>query len=99
MTHSKANIPKAIFQAQKIVQDARTCDHQDQYQQAIIFYMQATKIFLVLLKRYPEMPFHKQYVREVRLCLQRIKQLKPCLISSTRSSSNIKESKPKLKED
>ncbi|MHA2248293.1 MAG: AAA family ATPase [Candidatus Hodarchaeales archaeon] len=99
MAQTKTNIPKVIFHAQKIVQNARSYDHQNQYQKAITHYMQATKIFLVLLKRYPQMPFHRHYAQEIRLCLQRIKQLKPSLIDSTHSSKKTKESIPKLKED
>ena len=44
--------------------------------------MQATKLLIVLLKRHPQMPFHKQYTREARLCLQRVQQLKPSLVNS-----------------
>ena len=49
MAQAKANIPKTIFQAQKLVQDARSYDHQDQYQKAITHYMQATKTFILIL--------------------------------------------------
>ncbi len=99
MAQPKANIPKAIFQAQKLVQDARSYDHQDQYQKAIVYYMQATKTFIVLLKRYPQMPFHKQYTQEVRLCLQRVKQLKLCLMNSTQSPNHPKSGCIKSKDD
>lgn len=99
MTKPEANIPIAIFQAQKLVQDARSYDHQDQYQKAIVYYMQATKTFTVLLKRYPQMPFHKQYAQEARLCLQRVKQLKPCLMNSTQSSNHPKTLRTKSKDD
>ena len=99
MTQPKANFPKAIFQAQKLVQDARSYDHQDQYQKAITYYMQATKTFIVLLKQYPQMPFHKQYAQEIRLCLQRVKQLKPCLMNSTQSSNHPTALRIKSKDD
>ncbi|MFX1286257.1 MAG: AAA family ATPase [Promethearchaeota archaeon] len=99
MAQSKANIPKAIFQAQKLVQDARLYDHQDQYQKAITYYMHATKIFLVLLKRYPQIPLHKQHAQEVRLCLQRVQQLKPILMNSTQSANHPKTVHIKSKDD
>ena len=88
MRRTLVNIPKAIFQAQKLVQDARSFDHQDQYKQAIIYYMHATKKFLVLLKQYPQMPFHKQCAQEAQLCLQRVKQLKPSLLKSTKLNNH-----------
>lgn len=97
----KAKIPKSIFQALKIEQDARFYDYQYQYQQAIINYMQAAKIIIRLLKKYPKMPFHKQFAYEAQLCLQRVKQLKPCLRNYTPSSSNfiVTSVNPKAEEE
>ncbi|MFX0173754.1 MAG: AAA family ATPase [Candidatus Hodarchaeota archaeon] len=99
MPQSKTNIPKAIFQAQNLVQNARYYDHQNQYPQAIKLYLQATKIFTGLLKQYPDMPFHSQHVQEVRLCLDRIKQLKPCLMKSIQSSNQPIVSNTTSKDD
>ena len=88
MIQSKTNIPKTIFQAQKIVQDARLFDYQDQYQQAITNYMQAANMLTKLLKKHPKMPFHKQSAHEVKICLLRVKQLTPYLINSTKTSKS-----------
>lgn len=87
MIQSKAYIPKTIFKAQKIIQNARYYDYQDQYQQAIINFMQAAKIIINLLKKYPSMPFHRQFAYEAQLCLLRVKQLNLCLIYPIQSSS------------
>ncbi len=99
MAQTKVNISKAIFQAQKLVQDARSYDHQDQYKQAIIYYMHATKKFIVLLKRYSHMPFHKQCAREARLCMQRVNQLKPYLMNSSQSLHHPPKKNHKSKND
>ncbi len=86
MIQPKPKIPKTIFQAQKIVQDARFYEYQGQYQQAIINYTQAAKTLTNLLKKHPKMPFHKQLAHEAQLCLLQAKQLTRYLTNSTRTS-------------
>jgi len=102
MASISKSIPKSVFHAQKLVQKARIFDHQSQFRSAVKYYLQATKLMTTILKQFPAMPTHRVLTQEARLCLNRVKQLKPQVLGSSDPDNNgspLTSSSPSSKDD
>lgn len=73
---STSSIPKIYFQAQELMLRAFAFDQQGQFADARDFYMQASRLFALLFKKFPQAPMLPQWQKMAQLCLSRAKQLR-----------------------
>ena len=71
----KPVLPKVFLQAHELMLQAFAYDQQGQLSEAHDLYMQATRLYVPLFKKFPQTAFLKIFLTEARLCFSRKKQI------------------------